>query len=252
MSDAQVAKFIFHPGFSTAKAITSVSGRGVGMDVVKTNIELIGGAVDIASERGRGTSFTIKIPLTLAIVAALIVSAGEERFAIPQVAVLELVRVRPGSEHAIERINGTPVLRLRERLLPVVPIATVLDLPGSQGSAGEEGFVVVTQVGRESFGILVDGVFHTEEIVVKPMSSEAAAHPAVLRQHHPRRRRGGADHRSERHRPGRSAAGREQFATAAPLAEAAGDAAEAVTLLIFRGGGESLKAVPLSLVTRLE
>jgi two-component system, chemotaxis family, sensor kinase CheA len=253
MSDAQVAKFIFHPGFSTAKAITSVSGRGVGMDVVKTNIELIGGAVDIASERGRGTSFTIKIPLTLAIVAALIVSAGEERFAIPQVAVLELVRVRPGSEHAIERINGTPVLRLRERLLPVVPIATVLDLPGSQGSTGEEGFVVVTQVGRESFGILVDGVFHTEEIVVKPMSSKLRHIPlfsgntilgdgAVVLIIDPN---GIA-------RVVGSAAGRDQFATAAAVAEAAGDAAEAVTLLIFRGGGESLKAVPLSLVTRLE
>ncbi|MFL5075402.1 MAG: chemotaxis protein CheW, partial [Microvirga sp.] len=253
MSDAQVAKFIFHPGFSTAKAVTSVSGRGVGMDVVKTNIELIGGAVDIASERGRGTSFTIKIPLTLAIVAALIVSAGEERFAIPQVAVLELVRVRPGSEHAIERINGTPVLRLRERLLPVVPIATVLDLPGSRGSAGEEGFVVVTQVGRESFGILVDGVFHTEEIVVKPMSSKLRHIPlfsgntilgdgAVVLIIDPN---GIA-------RVVGSVAGREQFATAAPLAEVAGDDAEAVTLLIFRGGGESLKAVPLSLVTRLE
>ena len=253
MSDAQVAKFIFHPGFSTAKAVTAVSGRGVGMDVVKTNIELIGGTVDIASERGRGTSFTIKIPLTLAIVAALIVSAGEERFAIPQVAVLELVRVRPGSEHVIERINGTPVLRLRERLLPVVPIATVLDLPGSQGSAGEEGFVVVTQVGREFFGILVDGVFHTEEIVVKPMSSKLRHIPlfsgntilgdgAVVLIIDPN---GIA-------RVVGSAAGREQFATAAPLAEAAGDAAEAVTLLIFRGGGESLKAVPLSLVTRLE
>ena len=252
MSDAQVAKFIFHPGFSTAKSITSVSGRGVGMDVVKTNIELIGGAVDIASERGRGTSFTIKIPLTLAIVAALIVSAGEERFAIPQVAVLELVRVRPGSEHAIERINGTPVLRLRERLLPVVPIASVLDLPGSQGSAGEEGFVVVTQVGRESFGILVDGVFHTEEIVVKPMSSKLRHIPlfsgtilgngAVVLIIDP----------NWIARVIGSAAGREQFATAAAVAEAAGDAAEAVTLLIFRGGGESLKAVPLSLVTRLE
>ena len=166
---------------------------------------------------------------------------------------LELVRVRPGSEHAIERINGTPVLRLRERLLPVVPIATVLDLPGSQGSAGEEGFVVVTQVGREFFGILVDGVFHTEEIVVKPMSSKLRHIPlfsgntilgdgAVVLIIDPN---GIA-------RVVGSAAGREQFATAAPVAEAAGDAAEAVTLLIFRGGGESLKAVPLSLVTRLE
>jgi two-component system chemotaxis sensor kinase CheA len=135
MSEAQVAKFIFHPGFSTAKAVTAVSGRGVGMDVVKTNIELIGGTIEIRSEQGRGTVFTIKIPLTLAIVAALIVSARDQRFAIPQVAVLELVRVKPGSDHTIERINGTPVLRLRDRLLPIVPISKVLGLPGAEAEA---------------------------------------------------------------------------------------------------------------------
>ncbi len=96
MTDAQVAKFIFDAGFSTAAAVTSVSGRGVGMDVVKTNIETIGGIIDIATTAGRGTTFTIKIPLTLAIVAALIVRAGEHRFALPQVAVLELVGSMPG------------------------------------------------------------------------------------------------------------------------------------------------------------
>src|SRR3954447_4880477 len=170
MNEAQIAKFIFHPGFSTAKAITAISGRGVGMDVVKTNIELIGGTVEVRSEAGRGTTFTIKIPLTLAIVAALIVSSKDQRFAIPQVAVLELVRVTPQSEHSIERINGTPVLRLRDRLLPIVPLSKVLNL--AEEEAVDEGFVVVTQVGRQRFGILVDGVFHTEEIVVKPMSSK--------------------------------------------------------------------------------
>jgi two-component system chemotaxis sensor kinase CheA len=147
MGDAQVAKFIFHPGFSTAKAITAVSGRGVGMDVVKTNIELIGGTVDIASEPGRGATFIIKIPLTLAIVAALIVSTEGQRFAIPQVAVLELVRVKPGSDHAVERINGTPVLRLRDRLLAIVPISRTLQLPGAEANAADEGFIVVTQAG---------------------------------------------------------------------------------------------------------
>src|SRR5215204_968949 len=172
MSDAQIGKFIFHPGFSTAQAVTAVSGRGVGMDVVKTNIELIGGTAEIRSEQGQGTIFTIKIPLTLAIVAALIVSARNQRFAIPQVAVLELVLIKPGSDHAIERINGTPVLRLRERLLPIVPISTMLGISGSEANAADEGFVVVTQVGRQRFGILVDGVFHTEEIVVKPMCSK--------------------------------------------------------------------------------
>src|SRR5918997_2194177 len=147
MSDAQIGKFIFHPGFSTARAVTAVSGRGVGMDVVKTNIEIIGGTVEIRSENGRCTVFMIKIPLTLAIVAALIVSVRDQRFAIPQVAVLELVRVSPKTEHVIERINGTPVLRLRDRLLPIVPLSKVLGLSGDE--VVNEGFVVVTQVGRQ-------------------------------------------------------------------------------------------------------
>lgn len=170
MSDAQAAKFIFHPGFSTAAAITSVSGRGVGMAVVKTNIELIGGTVDIRSEQGKGTVFTIKIALTLAIVSALIVISNDHRFAIPQQAVMELVRVAPGAENGIERINGTAVLRLRERLQPIVPLSRVMGLSDTEDA--NEGFVVVTQVAQQRFGIFVNGMFHTEEIVVKPMSSK--------------------------------------------------------------------------------
>jgi two-component system chemotaxis sensor kinase CheA len=252
MSDAQIAKFIFHPGFSTAKAITAVSGRGVGMDVVKTNIELIGGTIEIRSEEGRGTTFTIKIPLTLAIVAALIVSARDQRFAIPQVAVLELVRVKPGSDHAIERINGTPVLRLRDRLLPIVPISKVLGLAGAEAEAGDEGFVVVTQVGRQRFGILVDGVFHTEEIVVKPMSSKLrhiqlfsgntilgdGAVVLIIDPNGIARMVG-------------SGSGDNRFHME-ETEHASADVSETVTLLVFRSGGESHKAVPLSLVTRLE
>lgn len=178
MTDAQVAKFIFHAGFSTAKAITSVSGRGVGMDVVKTNIETIGGVVDIATELGKGTTFTIKIPLTLAIVSALIVKAGAQRYAVPQIAVLELVRVDPKgdntSANSIERIHGAPVLRLRERLLPIVTLNGLMrgQATVEEGEVVESGFVVVAQVGRQRFGVLVDEVFHTEEIVVKPMSSK--------------------------------------------------------------------------------
>jgi two-component system chemotaxis sensor kinase CheA len=251
MSDAQVAKFIFHPGFSTAQAVTSVSGRGVGMDVVKTNIELIGGTVDIRSEPGRGTTFTIKIPLTLAIVAALIVASKDQRYAIPQVAVLELVRVTPGSEHTIERINGTPVLRLRERLLPIVPLSKVLGLSGDE--AVNEGFVVVTQVGRQRFGILVDGVFHTEEIVVKPMSSKLRhiqlfSGNTILGD--------GAvvlivDPNGLARMVGSGAEDGQFAADEGPEQPGARDE-ETTTMLVFRGGAESLKAVPLSLVTRLE
>src|SRR5690606_36646331 len=144
-------KFIFQPGFSTAETVTAVSGRGVGMDVVKTNIELIGGVIDIHSEPGRGTLFTVKIALTLAIIAALIVSVGDQRFASQQMAVLELVRVRPGSEQRIETLNGAPVLRLRELLLPVMSLARILERPGA---AADDGFIVVLQVGRQRFGLL--------------------------------------------------------------------------------------------------
>jgi len=251
MSDAQVAKFIFHPGFSTAKVVTSVSGRGVGMDVVKTNIELIGGTVDIRSEPGRGSTFTIKIPLTLAIVAALIVSSHDQRFAIPQVAVLELVRAAPGTEHVIERINGTPVLRLRDRLLPIVPLSKVLG--SSEDEEVNEGFVVVTQVGRQRFGILVDGVFHTEEIVVKPMSSKLRhiqlfsgntilGDGAVVLIVDP----------NGLARMVGSGAEDGHFQSDATLETNGVVEDETTTMLVFRGGGESLKAVPLALVTRLE
>ncbi|MBB4040740.1 two-component system chemotaxis sensor kinase CheA [Microvirga flocculans] len=251
MSDAQVAKFIFHPGFSTAAKVTSVSGRGVGMDVVKTNIELIGGTVDIRSEQGRGTTFTIKIPLTLAIVAALIVSSKDQRFAIPQVAVSELVRVAPSSEHSIERINGTPILRLRDRLLPIVPLSKVMGL--SRDEDVDHGFVVVTQVAHQRFGILVDGVFHTEEIVVKPMSSKLKhiqlfsgntilGDGAVVLIVDP----------NGLARMVGSGADSNEFQTDSGQEQAFVAADEMTSLLVFRGGGESLKAVPLSLVTRLE
>jgi two-component system chemotaxis sensor kinase CheA len=251
MSDAQVAKFIFHPGFSTAAKVTSVSGRGVGMDVVKTNIELIGGTVDIRSDQGRGTTFTIKIPLTLAIVAALIVSSKDQRFAIPQVAVSELVRVSPTSEHSIERINGTPILRLRDRLLPIVPLSKVMGL--STNEDVNHGFVVVTQVAHQRFGILVDGVFHTEEIVVKPMSTKLRhiqlfsgntilGDGAVVLIIDPNglARMVGSESNSN------------EFQNDTNLEQAIVSADELTSLLVFRGGNESLKAVPLSLVTRLE
>ncbi|WP_132250733.1 hybrid sensor histidine kinase/response regulator [Methylobacterium segetis] len=250
MTDAQVAKFIFHAGFSTAKAVTSVSGRGVGMDVVKTNIETIGGVIDINTQLGRGTTFTIKIPLTLAIVAALIVKAGENRFAVPQVAVLELVRVDKSTGQRVERINGSPVLRLRERLLPIVTLTGLLGQ--SDGAEVDTGFVVVAQVGRQRFGILVDEVFHTEEIVVKPMSSKLRHIPlfagntilgdgAVVLIVDPN---GVARQVSQSAQAGSIPVESEVEETEAGDAKA--------TLLVFKGGNSTFKAVPLSLVTRLE
>ncbi|MDP4024137.1 hybrid sensor histidine kinase/response regulator [Methylobacterium sp. NEAU 140] len=251
MTDAQVAKFIFHAGFSTAAAVTSVSGRGVGMDVVKTNIETIGGIIDIATNPGRGTVFTIKIPLTLAIVAALIVRAGAHRFALPQVAVLELVRVGADAQ-AVERINGSPVLRLRERLLPIVSLTGVLGQGSGEPEAQAAGFVVVAQVGRQRFGILVDEVFHTEEIVVKPMSAKLRHIPlfagnTILGD-------GAVVLIVDPNGVARQVSQGVQGAAAQAEAEAAeAEATEATTtLLVFKGGGGGFKAVPLSLVTRLE
>ena len=155
-----------------------MSGRGVGMDVVKTNIDKIGGTVELKSVEGRGTDFLIKIPLTLAIVSALIVECAEERFAIPQISVVELVRASEDSEHKIESIHGTPVLRLRNLLLPLVSLRKLLDVPddvaggpGAPDAISDENFIVVAQVGTYSFGIIVDKIFDAEEIVVKPTST---------------------------------------------------------------------------------
>lgn len=175
MPDREIHRFIFRAGFSTAAAVTAVSGRGVGMDVVKTNVERIGGTIDVASVAGRGTTFTIKIPLTLAIVSALVVEVAGERFAIPQIGVLELVRVGGASGAQVERIKDAPVLRLRDRLLPLVSLSRVLGLDEQpEQAAADIGFVVVTQVGPSLFGIIVDRVHDTEEIVVKPV-------PPILR-----------------------------------------------------------------------
>ncbi|WP_262694799.1 chemotaxis protein CheW [Kordiimonas aquimaris] len=178
MSEAQIQKFIFHPGFSTAETVTSVSGRGVGMDVVRSNIEKIGGTIDMVSTVGKGSNFAIKIPLTLAIVAGLIVKANEERYAIPQISVLELVRAASKenageNDHKIEMIKDTPVLRLRNRLLPLVYLNEVLGFNTREEIDARENaddFIIVSQVGAFTFGIVVDQVFDTEEIVVKPVA----------------------------------------------------------------------------------
>ncbi len=169
MSDADARQLIFLPGFSTAAQVTSVSGRGVGMDVVRTNIEKIGGVIEVASTEGAGTHFTIQIPLTLTIVSALIVECCGERFAMPQSSVVELISASGASGHAIEYIDGAAVLRLRNRLLPLVSLQTLLALE-PDGEPSGETCIVVVRVGAFTFGVIVDRVFDTEEIVVKPVA----------------------------------------------------------------------------------
>lgn len=169
MSDRQIMRFIFAAGFSTAEKVTAVSGRGVGMDVVRTNIEKMGGIIELSSVMGKGSKFSIRIPLTLAIVSALVIEAGGEKFAIPQLNVTELVRVTSGKEHAVESIHGAPVLRLREQLLPLGSLGEILKLQDTADWTGKSAFVVVCKAGGTDFGLIVDRVHDMEEIVVKPV-----------------------------------------------------------------------------------
>ncbi len=200
MTNKQLFQHIFHAGFSTADKVTAVSGRGVGMDVVRRNIEKIGGHVELESTPGEGSCFTIKLPLTLAIMPVLIIAVQQQTFALPQTRVLEIIRTdnkeaSTQNHHAIETLNGAPVLRLRGKLLPLVSLAEVLKLErkaaamtaadddemkmeNRAGGALPQQHVVVCEVGSQHFGICVDEVYHTEEIVVKPLSRALTSVPA--------------------------------------------------------------------------
>ncbi len=171
MTERELLNLIFLPGFSTATQVTNISGRGVGMDVVKTNIEKIGGTVDLQSSEGKGTTLKIKIPLTLAIIPALVATSGGERFAIPQVSLLELVRLDgEGTAKGLEYIHGAPVYRLRGNLLPLVYLNRVLGLSEKKAES-QAANIVVLQADGHPFGLIVDEINDTEEIVVKPLSN---------------------------------------------------------------------------------
>ncbi|MFC4271119.1 response regulator [Sneathiella chungangensis] len=262
MSKQQIQNFIMRAGFSTAEKITNVSGRGVGMDVVRSNIEKIGGTIALTSEEGHGSTFTIKIPLTLAIVSALIVECCGERFAIPQTSVLELVRASTNnsSDHTIEMINDSPVLRLRDHLLPLVHLNEIMRLETAADEVadqsevkGAEEFIVVIQVASFVFGIVVDRVFDTEEIVVKPIApilknlsifsgNTILGDGSVIMILDPNgiaAVSGDAVVNSD--------SSREKEETNQTLKQE-----DKIALLVFRAGGKDPKAVPLSLVARLE
>ncbi|MFZ1167488.1 MAG: chemotaxis protein CheW [Candidatus Sulfotelmatobacter sp.] len=176
MTEREIFNLIFLPGFSTAEKVTNVSGRGVGMDVVKTNVEKIGGTVDVESTAGRGTTVRVKIPLTLAIIPALVVTCSGDRYAIPQVNLLELVRL--GTEEvgrSIELVHGSPVYRLRGQLLPLVYLDRELKLAGGGSPRTEQNGavnIVVLQADGRQFGLVVDQINDTEEIVVKPLRKQ--------------------------------------------------------------------------------
>jgi len=248
LSDAEARQLIFLPGFSTASEVTAVSGRGVGMDVVRTNIEKIGGVIELASVEGAGTRFTIQIPLTLTIVSALIVECCGERFAMPQSSVVELVSASNGSGRSIEYIDGAAVLRLRDRLLPLISLQSLLGLP-AENAHDTDPCIVVARVGAFNFGVIVDRVFDTEEIVVKPVSS-------VLR--HLKLYSGATilgdgavimilDFKGMAQDSGQARAAAEE-----EILEMVAPGAERVAILLFRAADDALKAVPLAAVSRIE
>jgi two-component system chemotaxis sensor kinase CheA len=206
LSDQDVFALIFAPGFSTADQVTDISGRGVGMDVVRTNVEKLGGHVEVDTELGVGTTVRLRLPLTLAIIPSMIVGVGDQRFAIPQVNVVEFVWVKAADvARRIEQVQGAEVLRLRDKLLPIVRLADVLGVARSfvdpatgertedrrdtlidrRGEEGREAGswkedrrkewrtdynIIVLRVGKNHYGVVVDELFDIEEIVVKPLS----------------------------------------------------------------------------------
>ncbi|MCJ8347648.1 chemotaxis protein CheA [bacterium] len=174
LSKEEILNFIFHAGFSTAEAVDNVSGRGVGMDVVRSNVEKIGGSLELDSTKGKGLEIRIRLPLTLAIIPALIVRVADEILAIPQVNLYELIMLQDQEiEEKIEYVHGTPVFRLRDKLLPLVDLAKVLNLgkPKNKNSFNYINIVIV-HAGSTHFGLILDQVLDTQEIVVKPLSDK--------------------------------------------------------------------------------
>ncbi|MDP1572508.1 MAG: chemotaxis protein CheA [Vicinamibacterales bacterium] len=253
MGDHEATRLIFLPGFSTAEKVTNVSGRGVGMDVVKTNIEKIGGTVDIASRVGEGTTLKVKIPLTLAIIPALMVSTGRESYAIPQVNLLELVRLEgEQARSGIERVQSALFYRLRGNLLPLVYLHRELALEAQAGP--DLVNIVVLKADDRQFGLVVDQINDTEEIVVKPLGKALKGvrvfagatimgdgHVALI-----------LDVLGIAQQAGVVSEVRAGVGACASGAAARGEAEPAETWLLFRVDGHERMAMPLHLVDRLE
>ncbi len=257
LSEREIFNLIFLPGFSTAQKVTTVSGRGVGMDVVKTNVEKIGGVIDVQSTAGQGTTVRVKIPLTLAIIPALVVTCGGDRYAIPQVSLLELVRLEAEQAHTgIELVHGVPVYRLRGRLLPLVYLKHELHLaeaPADAAKRDQAVNIVVLQADEHQFGLVVDSILDTEEIVVKPLRKQLKTvktfagssimgdgKVALILDVLGLAQR--ASVVSETH---------DRALTEKPV-EPAGSRGEKQTFLLFAGQDDSRMAIPLSALARLE
>lgn len=256
MSEREVVDLIFRPGFSTAATVTNVSGRGVGMDVVRTNIERIGGTVDLLNSPGQGSTFRIKIPLTLAIIPALLVGCRGQRYALPQANLLELVHLDGDSvRSAIEYLGGAAVYRLRGRLLPLVGLDEALGCADHVPLAERDSLkIVVLQADDTLFGLVVDDVSDTQEIVVKPLGRHVKQLPiyagaTIL---------GDGSVALILDVAGLAAASGMQGGTTTSATEAAADGSSdeasgaTTTIVVLRVGTERRVAIPLALVARLE
>ena len=175
VSEDELIQFLYMPGFSTRSEVTQISGRGVGMDVVKTNMAAIGGYIKISSTRGEGMRCTLRIPLTLAIIPALLVRTGTEFYSIPQLNLQELVRHKQSElNNVVEDFYGIPVLRLRDKLIPLFDLAVLVGLPSKTPSMGEVLTIVIVQAAGVQYGVVVDEILKLQEVVIKPL-------PQVLR-----------------------------------------------------------------------
>ena len=257
MSEQEIFNLIFLPGFSTAEKVTNVSGRGVGMDVVKTNVERIGGSVGVQSTAGQGTTVRVKIPLTLAIIPALVVTCAGERYAIPQLSLVELVRLEgEKAVKAVELVHGAPVYRLRGRLLPLLYLNRELGVAkDSNGAVATNSVIniVVLQADERQFGLVVDQINDTEEIVVKPLRKQLKgiktfAGSSIM-----------GDGRVAlildvlglAQRASVVTQSRDRVASEKTSEAAHGDE-EKQTFLLFAGPGDSRMAIPLGTLARLE
>jgi len=172
MQPQELVNLIFLPGLSTAETVSEISGRGVGMDVVKTNITRLGGQIQIETDFGQGTELLLRLPLTLAIIPSLIVGVADQRFAVPQVNLVELLFIHAKDiSSRVERVGSATVLRLRKQLLPLLKLSDILELEGPAKSVGNGYNIMVLRTGNQQFGVIVDELFDTEEIVVKSLSS---------------------------------------------------------------------------------
>ncbi|MTV48885.1 response regulator [Heliobacillus mobilis] len=255
MSEREILNMLFQPGFSTAEQVTDVSGRGVGMDVVKTNIEKLGGAIDIMTRPGQGTTFRLALPLTLAIIPSLIVEVAGQKFALPQVNLQEMVRIKPGDPNRkIERCQGAQVLRLRGRLLPIIHLGNVLGLRKEPLDTTKVVRVLVLKIGTKQYGLAVDAIHDGEEILVKPLPKHLGECPCysgvtilgdgkVAMILNPEGISGKANLRFTEEQPKKSAE-EEQSAMESM--------AESQNLLLFQCSGTETFSLDLSMVARVE